>query len=144
MSITLSEDQAAVINSVREGRNVLVTGPGGTGKSFLLWQLQQHFDIEICGSTGVAAVNVGGVTLHSWAGLGLADRPAIVLADNVRNNKKALQRILHTKILAIDEISMVSAELLGKLDEVFRYLRNSDEPFGGMQILAFGIHACAA
>ena len=138
MSISLSPDQSAVIQSVREGRNVLITGPGGTGKSFLLWQLQRHFDIEICGSTGVAAVNVGGVTLHSWAGLGLADRPAIVLADNVRNNKKALQRIMHTKILAIDEISMVSAELLGKLDEVFRYLRNSDEPFGGMQILAIG------
>ena len=135
---TLSIDQLAVLESVRSGHNVLITGPGGTGKSFLLWQLQMQFPIEVCGSTGVAAVNVGGVTLHSWAGLGLADRPALILADGVRNNKKAHQRILTTSILAIDEISMVSAELFDKLDKVFRIIRSDDRPFGGVQILAFG------
>ena len=129
-------------------RNVFVTGSAGTGKSYLLkyvvetLQGQQHLGVGVCAPTGVAAVIVGGSTLHSYFGIGLGTGTKSNLLKKVRKNNPAKTRIDDTDILIIDECSMLSSKLLETLDMVAREIRKdgmfSDEPFGGMQVIAFG------
>jgi ATP-dependent DNA helicase PIF1 len=86
----------------------------------------------------VAALNIGGSTVHSWAGIGLADDEGMELLNKVANNKKATNRIKNSKLLIIDEISMASAPLLDKIDIVCQFIRNCDAPFGGLQVVLVG------
>lgn len=139
--IVLSDEQEKVKRAALAGQNILVTGSAGTGKSLLLGVLRDEFGLRLAvtATTGIAAVNVAGVTLHSWAGLGMGDQPALAIAKRIIDQ----QGSAHTNIttinrLAIDEVSMLSAELFGKLDKVFRLVRKDDRPFGGMQLILFG------
>jgi len=140
---TLSAEQKLVIESISQGHNVLVSGGAGTGKSYLLNYLKRNYSkhgIAITASTGIAAVNIGGATIHSWAGIGLANLPIEQIIANLFSAKlsKTRRRIKQTQILAIDEISMISAELFEILDQVFRAVRENEKPMGGLQILLFG------
>ncbi len=129
-------------------RNVFVTGSAGTGKSHLLkyvvetLQGRKNLVVGVCAPTGVAAVIVGGSTLHSFFGIGLGTGTKSNLLKKVRQNNAAKTRIDETEVLIIDECSMLSAELLETLDMVARNVRRdgmfSDVPFGGMQVIAFG------
>ena len=139
----LSTEQQAVIKSLEDGKNILVTGGAGTGKSFILNFIKKKYSgigLEVTASTGIASVNIGGSTIYSWAGIGLGNLPAKQIIENLfsARGSKARYRIKKTKILAIDEISMISANLLGLLDVVFKAVRNSNLPMGGMQVLFFG------
>lgn len=137
----LSDEQRAIVQRIDEGRNVLVTGSAGTGKSEILKTLGSRAGkpLPVCASTGIAAVQVGGLTLHSWAGLGLADKPAEqIAADILEQSGKAKARITNADRLAIDEVSMLHGELFNTLDHVFRIVRRSNEPFGGVQLILFG------
>lgn len=142
MNIELSEEQAAVQQLVQGGRNVLITGSAGTGKSFLLRAIlgDSKGTMGVSASTGIAAVNVGGMTVHSWAGVGIADQPAKRIAGMLMSRKgEAYQRITRYKRLAIDEVSMIGSHLFTTLDQVFRLVRREPEaPFGGMQLVLFG------
>lgn len=133
---SLSIEQQSVIADIDEGKNVLVTGSAGTGKSTLLKAIRSKFDMPVTASTGIAAVNVGGLTIHSWAGLGLAKQSAQEIARNLRVD--AYYKIKETRRLAIDEISMISAEFFTKIDQLFRIVRGTQLPFGGMQLVLFG------
>lgn len=136
----LSSEQQKIIEAVELGKNIFVTGVAGTGKSFVLKHLKEHYGkkLQITASTGIAAVHVGGITLHSWAGLGLGDRSADDIADDILFNRKVLYRIRNAKILAIDEVSMIKADLFDLFNEVLQIIRGDDAPFGGLQILLFG------
>lgn len=140
----LSEEQLAVLSDINGIKNILVTGSAGTGKSFLLKAIRKQFldnkiNLAVCGSTGIAAVNVNGLTLHTWAGLGLAKGDPEVIVEKIRQNKKAFSNLTRINHLALDEISMISGSLFQKLDKVFRMVRGRlDEPFGGMQLIMFG------
>lgn len=141
----LSEEQEAVFADVIALRNILVTGPAGTGKSFLLKVLRQYFKammlrVGIVGSTGMAAVNVNGLTLHTWAGLGLGDGALDKMVFRIlkAHNRRPFENIKNTNHLCIDEISMIPASLLEKVDHIFRRVRENNQPFGGMQVIAFG------
>lgn len=139
----LSTEQQAVIKSLEDGKNILVTGGAGTGKSFILNFIKKKYSgigLEVTASTGIASVNIGGSTIYSWAGIGLGNLPAQQVIENLLSARgsKARYRIKKTKILAIDEISMISANLLELLDIVFKAVRNSNLPMGGMQVLFFG------
>ena len=139
----LSTEQQAVIKSLEDGKNILVTGGAGTGKSFILNFIKKKYSgigLEVTASTGIASVNIGGSTIYSWAGIGLGNLPAQQIIENLfsARGSKARYRIKKTKILAIDEISMISANLLELLDVVFKAVRNSNLPMGGMQVLFFG------
>lgn len=106
-------------------RNLFLTGGAGVGKSFVINRLSQFCDdndvfISKTSSTGVSAINIGAQTLHSFMGIGLADSPTEILISKVRKNKTARERLRHCKILFIDEISMVSGELLDKVYAVLR------------------------
>lgn len=142
-TMELSSQQSQILKSVLSGRPALITGPAGTGKSFLLKRICEELYCNgvrygVCGSTGVAAVNVGGLTLHSWAGIGLGEGHASNLAMNIRNNKAALDRVSKSRVLIVDEISMIAGELLTKIDKVFKLVRDCDLPFGGIQMVFVG------
>ena len=124
-------------------KNVFLTGPAGTGKSYCVHLLFQFLDEQgvfygKTASTGVAALNIGGVTLHSWSGMGLADDEGMDLLEKVDGNSKAKNRIKACKVLVIDEISMMNSNLMDKLDIVCQYIRDRGEPFGGIQVVFVG------
>ena len=136
--ITLSPEQAAVFAAIETtSENLFVTGRAGTGKSTLLNHLSQNTSkqIVICAPTGVAALNVGGQTIHSLFRL-----PIGVIADHELEQTPQLRKLLNTiETLVIDEVSMVNADLLDAIDRSLRQARaRKNEPFGGVQVVLFG------
>ena len=141
MSIT--EEQQFGIDLVKSGKNIFITSRGaGCGKTFLLKKIINIYKISkiiaITASTGVASVLINGLTLHSWAGIGLGNNSVEKLFIKIKSNKKRLERWKKTDILIIDEISLISAELFDKLENLGRLIRENDKPFGGIQIIVCG------
>lgn len=147
--IFLSEEQRKILSMVvDERRNIFFTGAAGTGKSVLLRRIivelrKKHKKlgpqvVSVTASTGLAACNIGGMTLHSFAGIGLGEETVSQLVDKIRRNRKANQRWKTTKVLIIDEISMIDGELFEKLEEIARIIRRNPGPFGGIQIVLTG------
>jgi len=139
----LSEGQKEVIYAIEGQDNVFVSGPAGVGKSYLLSYIKKNYanaGLALTASTGIAAVNIGGQTLHSWAGIGLGNLPVDEIIANLMSPKmsRIRRRIRMAKILAIDEISMIGSKLFDLLDTVFCAVRKDDRFFGGMQLLVFG------
>ena len=146
--VCLSEEQRKVLNLVaEETKSVFFTGSAGTGKSVLLREIiktmrvkykLQPDRIAVTASTGLAACNVGGVTLHSFAGIGLGKEDIPILVKKIQRNPKAKIRWLRTRVLIIDEISMVDGELFDKLESIARIVRGNGRPFGGVQLVVTG------
>ena len=146
--VFLSEEQKSVLNLVAEQKkSVFFTGSAGTGKSVLLREtikvLRDKYKREpdrvaVTASTGLAACNVGGVTLHSYAGIGLGKEAVPELVNKIKRNQKAKNRWMRTKVLVIDEISMVDGDLFDKLEAIARAIRNNGRPFGGIQLVITG------
>jgi len=143
--ITLSSDQQLVVNAAALGESFFYTGPAGTGKSFVLKVVTNKLkenkpprSVFITASTGVAACNIGGTTLHSFAGVGLGTKDVNDLIKIVMQNKCARSRWKIATALVIDEVSMISGELFDKLEYIARVVRGSSQPFGGIQIILCG------
>src|SRR5499427_1361185 len=122
---------------LREGSgNLFVTGRAGTGKSTLLRCLREMIsdDMVVVAPTGLAAVNVGGQTIHSFFGF----PPRLLRPDDIRRSRNGrLMRRL--KFLVIDEISMVRSDLMWAIDQSLRVNRGRPrEPFGGVRLALFG------
>ena len=131
------------------GVSIFLTGKAGTGKTTFLHYIATHCPKRsvVVAPTGVAAVNAGGVTIHSFFQLPfcpyLPDIPELVteyqLPENQRQLRKSKIDIIRTMdLLIIDEISMVRADLLDAVDAVMRRYRRSSRPFGGVQLLMIG------
>ncbi|MFA6989406.1 MAG: PIF1 family DEAD/DEAH box helicase [Candidatus Gastranaerophilaceae bacterium] len=127
-----------IIELINKGENIFITGYAGTGKSYILNKLKKRFKIDVTSATGLAAVNVQGQTIHSWAGVGICNKPVNVVVENIFKRSNLKKQILNCNILAIDEISMIDAQTFDYIDTVLRLTRNTDEPFGGIQVLLFG------
>jgi ATP-dependent DNA helicase PIF1 len=146
--IFLSEEQKGVLTAVvDEGKSIFFTGSAGTGKSVLMRSIitklrQKHIKepdrVAVTASTGLAAVNIDGTTLHSFAGIGLGKEPATELLKKIRRNPKTKQRWIRTRVLIIDEVSMIDGDLFDKLEHVARIVRNNGSPFGGIQLVVTG------
>ena len=143
--IILSEEQGAIVKFSLEGRSFFFTGNAGTGKSTTLLSIINSLTnklgkdaVAVTASTGIAASLVGGRTLHSWAGIGLGKESQYQLTKKIQANRGYLENWMTVKALIVDEISLITADLFDKLEFIGRTLKNTDEPFGGIQLIISG------
>ena len=135
--ITPTAEYEAARRHIAEGEgHLFVTGRAGTGKSTLLRALRDIIadDMVVVAPTGLAAVNVGGQTIHSFFGI----PPRLVQSDDIRRsrNGRIMRQIKH---LVIDEVSMVRSDLMWAIDQSLRINRGRPrEPFGGVRLMLFG------
>ena len=141
----LNEEQAAASRLALSGVNIFLTGAAGVGKSFLLRFIIQELEklhsgqVAVTAPTGIAASHVQGVTIHSWAGIGLGKGSRDTLLQKVQGNGAACDRWRKARVLVIDEISMLDSFLLDVLDHIGRnVLGNLQIPFGGLQLILCG------
>jgi ATP-dependent DNA helicase PIF1 len=146
----LTAEQRHVFALADRCENVFFTGSAGTGKSLLLTVLIRHLRerwgddaVAVTASTGAAAVNIGGTTLHAFAGIGLGNKPVAQLAESAKKNEQVRRRWQRCKFLIIDEISMIPADLLDKIEYVARHVRSEKgrpdaRAFGGIALVLAG------
>ncbi|HRO50316.1 MAG TPA: DEAD/DEAH box helicase [Hyphomicrobium sp.] len=136
--VTPTDEYKAALDFLTDGAegHLFVTGRAGTGKSTLLRALQGALDAEIVvvAPTGLAAVNVGGQTIHSFFGL----PPRLLRSDDIRRSRNG-QIMRKLDFLVIDEVSMVRSDLMWAIDQSLRVNRGRPrEPFGGVRLVLFG------
>lgn len=138
-SPVLNAEQQHVVSRVLAGESLFFTGAAGTGKSLVLRALIDALPSDttaVTAMTASAASLIGGITLHAFAGFGSGERPLADLVELAARKRRDGWR--RTRLLVVDEVSMLSAELLDKLEYVARALRGNEKPFGGMQLVFCG------
>ena len=142
MSAPVNEKLALAHNFVlHTNRNIFLTGKAGTGKTTFLHQVKQLSAkrLAVVAPTGVAAINAGGVTIHSLFQLPFGPLvPGATLRERRTFTKEKINLLRTLDLLIIDEISMVRADVLDGIDEVLRRYRTNGQPFGGVQLLLIG------
>lgn len=140
----MNPEQKGAFDAVSEGKNIFLTGPAGTGKSYVIneikqWAAKNNKNFAITALTGCAAVLINGKTLHSTLGLGLGDKPVDMIVHKMKRcNKAQYTRLQTLQMIVIDEVSMMSDELLEKASAVLSAIRQKPEPFGGVQVILAG------
>jgi ATP-dependent exoDNAse (exonuclease V) alpha subunit len=134
-------NQGLALEIMLSGESVLLTGPAGAGKTFVLNQFirlskAQGKHISVTATTGLAATHLGGTTIHSWSGIGVSDYLPQGFAEHLAKGRREI--IEKTDVLIIDEISMLHDYRLDMIDEACRLVRRKDVPFGGIQIIMSG------
>jgi ATP-dependent DNA helicase PIF1 len=135
--MNLDSEQENVIKEIlrNSSQNYFVTGAAGTGKSTLLRHLQHILKTPVTASTGIAAVNINGVTLHSYLGVGLCQGEITQIVSRISRQRREHYKVAN---LIIDEISMLSAESLDKFSEIAKHVTGKNQEFGGIRIIMFG------
>src|SRR3989344_9054983 len=131
--------QSEVLDILKMGHSVYLTGEAGTGKTYVLdqyitWLRSHEIEPVVTASTGIAATHLNGTTIHSWSGIGVREKITEYDLENMEQKRPVWNRINAGKVLLIDEISMLSAEFFDMADRVLRHIRRSEKPFGGMQV----------
>jgi len=166
----LSPDQDRILQKILEGKNTFFTGPAGSGKSLIVAHLKHAFDYPptpegfdktgdkwelwcnsrriryaVTAPTGIAAVLIGGSTIHSWSGVGLGRNGLTYYLSAFRppaEGQKPDQRVrpwVTTNVLILDEVSMLSPDLLELLNAIGKHVRKEPyKPFGGIQVICSG------
>ena len=137
----MTQDDALTI--LKSGANVFLTGEPGSGKThtvneYVSWLRGHHIEPAITASTGIAATHIGGITIHSWSGIGIAQYLSEGDVDAIAGKEHVARRIGKSHILIIDEISMLSGETLDMVNAVVREVSRSEEPFARMQVIFVG------
>jgi ATP-dependent exoDNAse (exonuclease V) alpha subunit len=135
--------QAEALTILKTGANVFLTGEPGSGKThtvnmFTQWLRASGIEPSVTAATGIAATHVGGVTLHSWSGIGVAQSLSRADVERIAEKEFIARRIQKAKVLIIEEISMLSAGTFEMVDAVCREVRRSDTPFGGLKVVLVG------
>jgi ATP-dependent exoDNAse (exonuclease V) alpha subunit len=135
--------QKDALKILKTGKNVFITGPAGSGKTFVVNEyiryLKDHeVPIGITASTGIAATHMGGVTIHSWTGIGVKDRLNLQDIEEIGAKSYIKNKIQDAKVLIIDEVSMLHHFRFDMINRVLKHVRRSTEPFGGLQVVLCG------
>jgi ATP-dependent DNA helicase PIF1 len=144
--MNLSPEQELALQKYKEGKNIFLTGPGGSGKTELIRRMvaisqEQKKRLQVCALTGCAAIllQCKAKTIHSFAGIGLASGTVDEVIRKVIANKYKTKNWTGIDILIIDEVSMMSSKLFDILDYIGRRTRKRlDKPFGGIQVVLSG------
>ncbi|XP_075527790.1 phospholipid-transporting ATPase ABCA3-like [Dermacentor variabilis] len=138
--VQLTLEQKTVLSAVLAGRSVFFTGGAGTGKSYLLRHILSSLppqDAFATATTGIAAAQIGGTTLHSFAGVGTGMATVEVMMQRAMR-PPWVNQWRRCKVLVVDEVSMLDGRFFHKLERVARLVRRSDRPFGGIQLVLCG------
>lgn len=135
--------QNEALDILKTGANVFLTGEPGAGKTFTVNQYVSYLrergvEPAITASTGIAATHIGGMTIHAWSGIGIKKFLTDYDLDRIASNETVVKRIRRTATLIVDEVSMLSPNLLTMVDQVCREVKSRQEPFGGMQVVLVG------
>jgi len=135
--------QDTALEILKTGANVFLTGEPGAGKTYAInqyitWLEAAGLRVAVTASTGIAATHIGGLTIHSWSGVGARDNLTKFDLDQITSKERLVKRINKTDVLIIDEISMLDGKLLDMVDIICRTIRASSEAFGGMQVVCVG------
>lgn len=135
--------QKTALEILKMGQNVFLTGPAGSGKTFVLNQYidflkRQGVEVAITASTGIAATHMNGQTIHAWSGIGIRDALTWQEAKELATDGELHARYRRTKVLIIDEISMLDADRLDAVEQVCRATKDPFLPFGGLQVVLCG------
>lgn len=140
----LSESQKYAFEKFKNGDSLLILAQAGNGKSFLvkhfLKYIKRNTDkkMYLTSTTGISSYSLSGITINSFMGIGTGSASIDIILKRLRNKIGIKERIKNTDILVIDEISMMSASVFEKLNELCQILRKSRKPFGGMQLIMTG------
>ncbi len=135
--------QSQALSILKSGANIFLTGEPGSGKThtvneFAAYLRDRGIDPAITASTGIAATHIGGMTIHSWSGIGIKTKLNKYDLNKIASNKRIVKHVQRAKTLIIDEVSMLSPATLDVVDAVCREINQSSEPFGGIQIVLVG------
>lgn len=135
--------QEDALSILKIGKNVFLTGEPGSGKThvanlFIAWLRARGVEPAITASTGIAATHIGGLTVHSWSGIGIKERLTRQDLRKIVENRRVAERVRNAKVLIIDEISMLAAGTLEMIESVCRSVRSDGRPFGGLQVVLVG------
>ncbi len=135
--------QSQALSILKTGANVFVTGEPGSGKThtvseYVTYLRERGIEPAITASTGIAATHIGGMTIHSWSGIGIKTKLDKGDLNKIVSSKHISKRIRRAKILVIDEVSMLPPETLSMIDAICREVKQSSDPFGGIQVVFVG------
>ena len=143
----LTEKQQDAFEYMKSGKNVFLTGPGGSGKSFLIkyfinWYKSEmeteDSKIYITSTTGLSSILIDGITINRYSGIGIGDKDIETLYKKIIKMKNLKKRWCNTSVLIIDEISMMDPDIFDKLEILAKKIRKDENSFGGIQIILSG------
>jgi len=136
-------NQARALEILKTGVNVFLTGEPGAGKTYVInqyiaWLEAADLNVAVTASTGIAATHIGGLTIHSWSGVGARDHINQYDLDQIVSKEKTVKRVKKAHVLIIDEISMIDGKMLDMVDVICRTIRQRPEAFGALQVIFVG------
>jgi len=135
--------QKDALEILKMGKNCFLTGPAGSGKTHLLNEYikflkENGVEVGITASTGIAATHMGGMTIHSWSGLGIKNELTEYDLEELETKKYLQDRLKNTSVLIIDEISMLDHRRFDLVERIARHLKKNQLVFGGIQVILCG------
>jgi len=135
--------QTTALSIMKAGKNVFLTGSAGAGKTYTLNQYIRYLKarkipVAVTASTGIAATHLNGITIHAWAGFGVKKNLNNQDLVAMKERKYLRDHLENVEVLIIDEISMLHRCQMDMVNEVLKYFKNNDLPFGGIQVIFSG------